>query len=87
MTEPTKVLILSNAQAYDLWLRLISCADLVAIPDATVLSRQHSEQDSKSEPVQAKREYRKLVSQNLRAVDFIDPRNLLDWIRIARSLI
>ena len=78
---------LRHAQDYDLWLRLMRQSDIVAIPEPTVLSRQHPAQDSRVEPHQAKIEYRSLLRRNLRVKDFIDPRNLKDWLRIGRSVL
>lgn len=76
-----------HTQDYALWLRMMKVSEFVAINDATVLSRQHPKQDSKAQPVLAKREYYSLLKENLSWKDFLDPLNLLDVTRIVNSIL
>lgn len=77
---------LRHTQDYDLWLRMIESTDIVAIPDGTVLSRQHPRQDSKAQPKEAREEYYSLLKKNVSWKDLVDPRNALDLFRILDSL-
>lgn len=76
-----------HTQDYALWLRMMKSSQFVAINDATVLSRQHPNQDSKSQPLLAKQEYCSLLKENLLWKDLIDPLNLLDVLRIVNSIV
>ncbi|SER06837.1 Glycosyl transferase family 2 [Amphritea atlantica] len=78
---------LLHTQDYDLWLRLLQRQDFVAIPVPTVLSRQHGNQDTRTQPAISKREYKVLLKNYLSISDFFDPRNTLDLIRILKSLL
>jgi glycosyltransferase involved in cell wall biosynthesis len=78
---------LRHTQDYDLWLRLMESNEFVALPKATVLSRQHELQDSRRESVLAKEEYIRLLKRYLKLSDLLDPRNSFDLLRIIKSLI
>lgn len=78
---------LRHTQDYDLWLRLLQKQEFVAIPAPTVLSRQHPMQDTQAQPAISKREYKGLLRKYLRVSDFLDPRNVFDFIRLIKSLL
>ena len=75
-----------HTQDYAMWLQLLKQTSFVAIPEPTVLSRQHPEQDSKKEPQKARDEYVSLLNEHLTLKDVCDPRNIIDWLRIAQSV-
>ena len=75
-----------HTQDYALWLRMMRTSDFVAIPEPTVLSRQHPNQDSKTQPVAARNEYISLLRENIYYKDLLDPRNAFDILRIFNSV-
>lgn len=75
-----------HTQDYALWLKIMDRTSFVAVPEPTVLSRQHPNQDSKTQPVAARQEYYTLLKENISWKDLIDPRNSLDLLRILNSL-
>ena len=78
---------LRHTQDYDMWCKLLRVTGLTAIPVATVVSRQHANQDSRREPIDARNEYRQLLQQHLSITDVIDPRNVLEVMKILSNLI
>jgi glycosyltransferase involved in cell wall biosynthesis len=77
---------LRHTQDYDLWLKMLKKNEFVSIPVPTVLSRQHPDQDTRSQPEISRSEYKKLLTRYLRPGDLFDPRNLMDFIRIFNSV-
>jgi glycosyltransferase involved in cell wall biosynthesis len=77
---------LMHTQDYDLWCKILKDYNFSAIPDSTVISRQHIEQDSKKKPTEALREYKILIRKNLTLKDVIDPRNFFKVLQIFSSL-
>lgn len=76
---------LKHTQDYDLWCRILSDREFVAIPDATVVSRQHSGQDSKRQPAQALKEYKQLLRKYLKQSDIVNLRNLPELVKIIKN--
>lgn len=78
---------LRHTQDYDLWCRLLRTTTFTAIQSPTVISRQHSNQDSKREPKAAREEYRLLLKNYLSPSDLIDYRNLIEILKVVSNML
>lgn len=76
---------LRHTQDYDLWCRLLRTTALTAIPAATVISRQHPNQDSKRAPKAAREEYKQLLRNHLTLPEIFNPRNVIEILKIASN--
>ncbi|MCB6182793.1 glycosyltransferase family 2 protein [Leeia sp. TBRC 13508] len=95
LTAPIELLLslgafsenLRHTQDYDLWLKIIEKTNFTSINDATVISRQHADQDSVKLSSAARKEYIDMVKSNLTVADIINPLNFFEILKISKDML
>lgn len=77
---------LRHVQDYDMWLKILDTSEFHFLQEPLVISRQHSNQDSKKMPEDAKKEYRKMVRQHSGKIK-LRMNNIYNLALIMRGLI